>query len=82
MSEEIIVTCPACNTQFYAPSEYCGGIVDCTECGTDFEIQAPPEKVEEKTKSGNNGQLDYDETILMSRSDIGGMIPKLKDFEI
>ncbi|MCK4982238.1 MAG: hypothetical protein KAS17_04890 [Victivallaceae bacterium] len=78
MYEEIIITCPECDTQFYAPREYCGGIVDCTECGSAFEIIALPE---DNIKKADIAQPEHDDTIVISRSDIG-MIPELDDVKI
>lgn len=81
MYEEIIISCPECDTQFYVPLDCSGGIVDCTECGTAFEILSLPGDAVSNTGNTNINQLDHDDTIVMSRSDIG-MIPELDDVKI
>jgi DNA-directed RNA polymerase subunit M/transcription elongation factor TFIIS len=86
MSEEITIACPKCDSHFIVPREYIGGIVDCTECGTDFEIQALPEKEENLTKTDTGPQVKYKntdstKTIAISRNDLG-MIPELDDVKI
>ena len=87
MYEEITITCPSCNSQFIVSSEYCGGIVDCTECNTAFEVQAPQEKAENNMENTDTGPIELEDstdqtkTVVISRNDIG-MIPELKDVEI
>lgn len=77
MSKEIIIECPDCESQFNVPIEYSGGIVDCSECGTAFEIVALPGDAIINAAE----QLNHDDTIVMSRNDIG-MIPELDDVKI
>lgn len=78
MTEEIIIACPECDTEFYVPREYSGGVVDCSECGTAFEIVAIPE---DHIRKLDMERLEHDDTIVMSRNDIG-MIPELEDVKI
>lgn len=85
MSEEIIVECPECKTQFLISYEHCGGVVDCTECGTSFEIVATPEDIERQKRSnpGKHGKKKENSTntVAISRNDVG-MIPNLKNVQI
>ncbi len=87
MSEEITIVCPKCNAHFNVPREFCGGIVDCTECGTAFEIQVPQGEAGENMENTDTGRIkhvdveDMTKTIAMSRNDIG-MIPELEDVKI
>ncbi|MFA6714215.1 MAG: hypothetical protein WC082_00665 [Victivallales bacterium] len=85
MSEEITIECPECKMQFLVPVEYCGGVVDCTECGTLFEILALPEDIERRRRANsgkqNKKKEDSTNTVAISRSDIG-MIPDLKNAQI
>jgi len=84
---EIIIACPECEAQFILPREYCGGVVDCSECGTSFEIEALPEDIEENMKNrpvreAPSKKADVStNTIAMSRNDFG-MIPELKNVQI
>jgi predicted Zn finger-like uncharacterized protein len=85
MSDEIVIQCPECKTQFLVSYEYCGGVVDCTECGTLFEIVATPEDIE-RQKRRNAGKRarkgeESTNTQAISRNDVG-MIPNLKDAQI
>jgi predicted Zn finger-like uncharacterized protein len=85
--KEVIIACPECNAQFIIPREYCGGVVDCSECRTTFEIESLPEDVEvnmknarsRKKKSKNAGESTN--TVAISRNNLG-MIPKLDDVAI
>lgn len=86
MYEEVIIACPECNAQFIVPREYCGGVVDCSECGTAFEIEALPEDVEANIKKARSQQKQKkskkdDDTVAISRSNVG-MIPNLDDVRI
>ncbi len=86
MYREITIACPKCDSHFIISSEYCGGIVDCSECGTAFEVKAPSgedgknmqnnsasQKKSKKVKSTN--------TVAISRNNLG-MIPELDDVKI
>lgn len=84
MYHEVIIACPECKAQFVIPRKYCGGVVDCSECGTVFEIEALPEDAEIHThtkKTSSKKKESSTNTIAMSRSDLG-MIPKLDDVKI
>ena len=87
MYEEIIIACPECETQFVVPREYCGGVVDCSECGTAFEIETLPEDIEENIKKARSRQKkskkneDSTNTVAISRNNLG-MIPDLDDVRI
>ena len=87
MSREITIECPKCKAQFIVPREYCGGIVDCSECSTAFEVLAPKgEAGGNLTKTDTGPQMKYKstdstKTIAMSRNDLG-MIPELDDVKI
>lgn len=87
MYGEITITCPKCDSHFIVPREYCGGIVDCSECNTAFEVMAPSgEQNMTNTDTGHVGkykkpQEDSTKTIAMSRNDLG-MIPELDDVKI
>lgn len=86
MYKEIIIACPECNAQFIVPREYCGGVVDCSECGTAFEIESLPEDVEANMKKARSQQKKSKKaastnTVAISRSNLG-MIPELDDVRI
>ena len=87
MSREITIECPKCKAQFIVPREYCGGIVDCSECGKAFEVIAPKRKAGKNMTNTDTGHLkgkkveDSTKTIAMSRNDLG-MIPELDDVKI
>lgn len=82
MYNEVIIACPECDAQFIVPRKFCGGVVDCSECGTVFEIEALPEdaEVDMPTTNIKNPEKSTN-TIVMSRSDLG-MIPDLNDVRI
>ena len=81
MYNEVIIACPECNAQFVIPRKFCGGVVDCSECGTVFEIQALPEDAEASMPNIAPGKESSTKTIAMSRNDLG-MIPDLNDVRI
>ena len=87
MHKEITIACPKCDSHFIVPREYIGGIVDCSECGTAFEVIALPEEAGSNTKSKDTRQVreknaqNSTNTIVMSRNDLG-MIPDLEDVQI
>lgn len=81
MYHEVIIACPECNAQFIIPRKYCGGVVDCSECGTVFEIEALPEDAEAHLQNAAPAKETSTNTIAMSRNDLG-MIPKLDDVKI
>ncbi len=86
MYEEVIIACPECEAQFIIPREYCGGVVDCSECGTTFEIEALPEDVEANFKKARSQQnkskkTEDTNTVAISRNNLG-MIPNLDDVRI
>ena len=81
MYHEVIIVCPECDAQFVVPRKYCGGVVDCSECGTVFEIEALPEDAETHTQKTSGKKESSTKTIAMSRNDLG-MIPNLDDVKI
>ncbi|MCK4982859.1 MAG: hypothetical protein KAS17_08040 [Victivallaceae bacterium] len=87
MYREITIECPKCRAQFIVSREYCGGIVDCSECGTAFEVLAPKGEAGKNLTKTDTGQLKYKKvedstkTIAMSRNDLG-MIPELENVKI
>jgi len=88
MYGEITIVCPKCNSHFIVPREYCGGIVDCSECATAFEVMAPPGEDGKNMRNTDTGHLkrkkkveDSTKTIAISRNDLG-MIPELDDVKI
>ncbi len=86
MYEEIIIACPECEAQFIVSREYCGGVVDCSECNTAFEIESLPEDVEANMKKARSKQKkskknDDTNTVAISRNNLG-MIPDLDDVRI
>jgi len=86
MYDEIIIACPECEAQFIVPREYCGGVVDCSECGTAFEIEALPEDIEENIRKARSSQkksqkVESTNTVAISRNNLG-MIPELDDVRI
>ncbi len=87
MADTLNIACPNCETPFEVPVEMIGETVECTECGSAFEILAP-EPMEEVEANGNAGDLAVElpeeeetgstHTVKMSRTSIG-MVPTIED---
>ena len=90
MADTINISCPNCETPFEVPVEMVGETVECTECGSVFEILAPdaqgeteaPGTVDNSTVVDgsplNANDPNSTQTVKMSRTSIG-MVPTIED---
>ena len=86
MADTINISCPNCETLFEVPEEMIGEMVECTECGTAFEVVALEQSVEQNTAEELDEQVaapggeqpESTNTVKMSRTSIG-MVPTVQD---
>ena len=86
MADTINISCPNCETLFEVPEEMTGETVECTECGTAFEVVALEQPVEQDVAEEPDGEVaapggeqpGSTNTVKMSRTSIG-MVPTVQD---
>jgi len=75
----IISQCPHCDNKLELPPDYLGDLIDCPECGEEYEVKAEPAETPAEEKSGDSDAQEeriQEKTVAMKPAPASVSAPK------